>query len=79
VVQGAGDTIPLVKSVCELGLYASFGWDNGESVNDALLLEKMAGAVLGALLRKPKSAYLIVVDGLDENRGPTALWMGFSI
>jgi hypothetical protein len=63
-----GTSVFLIEVLRALGLYASFGWDYGGSVSDTLLLEKMAGSVLGALLRKPKSAYLVVVDGLDENR-----------
>lgn len=31
-------------------------------------IEKMAGSVLGYLLRHPDTGYLMVIDGLDENR-----------
>lgn len=68
-----GTSTLLIEVLRVLGLYASFEWDDKELVNDRLLLEKMAGSVLGALLRKPGSGYLIVIDGLDENRAYCSL------
>jgi hypothetical protein len=35
---------------------------------DYIFQEEIAGAVLGYLLRRPQSDYLLVMDGLDENR-----------
>lgn len=58
----------LTEVLRSLGLYDTLEMDRTTSPDIGALLEKLAGSVLGSLLRQPDSNYVLILDALDENR-----------